>query len=358
MPDLDSADPVPPEDADFEAVRPAYQAELAAGIGRFFEPPRRTCPWCGSGRLRERVTVPDLVQHKPGRFRLDECRTCGHVFQNPRLTPAGLDFYYRDFYSGLGASAMDGLFAMQTPFYRARASMVAPFLTPKTWLDVGTGYGHFCAEARTVWPDASFDGLDQSVGVLVAQRRGWIDQGYRGSLTDLAGDLAGRYDVVSMHHYLEHVRDPRAELDVAAAVVGPGSYLLVEVPDPAAVMARLLGRWWGPWVQPQHLHLFPLANLLAALTERGFAPVAVHRGEAHMPIELTSAVTAMCTYLAPEPRLPWRPRPTRAAKLRYRAVWKAAPPLIRAAYKADTALDPLLRRAGPNVYRVLARRGG
>ena len=33
-------------------------------------------------------------------FTLEQCGDCGHVFQNPRLTPEGLEFYYRDFYDG------------------------------------------------------------------------------------------------------------------------------------------------------------------------------------------------------------------------------------------------------------------
>ena len=43
-----------------EIRRPAYQAQLAAGTDRFFEPRRTSCPWCGSidlrRRLRERPT--------------------------------------------------------------------------------------------------------------------------------------------------------------------------------------------------------------------------------------------------------------------------------------------------------------
>ena len=86
----------------YEASRPYYQAELADGVERFLEPRRNTCPWCGSEDLSVRLRTGDLIQRKPGRFTLEQCGACGHIFQNPRLTPAGLDFYYRDFYDGLG----------------------------------------------------------------------------------------------------------------------------------------------------------------------------------------------------------------------------------------------------------------
>jgi hypothetical protein len=67
-------------------LREEYMTDLAAGISRFFEAPRKDCPWCGGSDLAVRLTTPDMHQCKPGRFTLQNCRTCGHVFQNPRLT--------------------------------------------------------------------------------------------------------------------------------------------------------------------------------------------------------------------------------------------------------------------------------
>ncbi|MGH4009264.1 MAG: methyltransferase domain-containing protein, partial [Pseudonocardiaceae bacterium] len=188
----------------YELRRPYYQAELAGGVERFLEPRRDTCPWCGSTALSVRLRTSDLIQRKPGAFTLEQCGTCQHIFQNPRLTPAGLDFYYRDFYDGLGQELMEEAFSAAGQSYRGRVDMLKPFTTPRAWLDVGAGHGHFCRLAREVWPDAEFDGLDQSVSVEEAQHRGWIDHGYRGEFVALAGELAGQYDVVSMHHYLEH----------------------------------------------------------------------------------------------------------------------------------------------------------
>jgi SAM-dependent methyltransferase len=325
-------------------------------VQRFLEPRRSTCPWCGSPRLKVRITLPDQVQGKPGTFTLEQCRTCGHVFQNPRLTVEGLNFYYRDCYDGLGGATAETMFAWGADLYLARARMVAPFLTPRTWLDVGTGYGHFAQSARTVWPRAVFDGLDMGAGLDAGLARGWLDNIYRGMLPDLVDEIAGRYDVLSMSHYLEHTREPRAELDAAARALTPGSYLLVEVPDPECVLGRLMRRWWAPWGQPQHLNLFPLGNLQAALVGHGFTPVAVARGQAHIPVDVTYAVMAMCSAAGPDPRIPWL-RHKRLARQRHAAVWKRATPLIAAAYRLDQRVTPWLRRHdAANSYRILARK--
>jgi SAM-dependent methyltransferase len=344
----------------YEARRPYYQAELAGGVERFLEPRRDTCPWCGSTDLSVRLRTSDLVQRKPGRFTLERCGTCRHIFQNPRLTPAGLDFYYRDFYDGLGQKLMEGASNAAGQSYRGRIDMLKPFTTPKAWLDVGTGHGHFCRLAREVWPNTEFDGLDQSVSVEEAQRRGWIDHGYRGEFVALADELAGRYDVVSMHHYLEHTREPFDELNAAAKVLPAGSYLLIELPDPESSFGRVLGRWWMPWFQPQHQHMIPVRNLVQALADRGFSAVAIDRGAAHQRGDLFFGLALALIAIAPDPRLPWLvTRPTRWRRLRHTAVWSVGRPLLVIMHLLDELLRHVVRRTrGGNAYRVLARKDG
>ncbi|MGW1627180.1 hypothetical protein ACWCQR_51270, partial [Streptomyces sp. NPDC002172] len=44
--------------SDVEALRSAYERDLAEGTDRFFEPRRTTCPWCASDRLTTRLLKP------------------------------------------------------------------------------------------------------------------------------------------------------------------------------------------------------------------------------------------------------------------------------------------------------------
>ncbi len=343
------------------AERERYREEVAGGWRKFFEMRVANCPWCGSDRLKRRLKTSDVLQRKPGEFFLDRCEVCHHVFQNPRLNEAGLDFYYRDFYDGFGREFIDGVFSSQGWLYEPRARVVEPFFGPegpKRWLDVGTGYGHFCGDARKIWPNTVFDGLDMGATVQDGLQRGWLDNIYRGEFDEYAEELTGRYDVLSMHHYLEHTRDPRADLDIAARVLSDGAYLSIEVPDATSWLGKAFGRWWAPWYQPQHQHMIPLPNLLAALVERGFTPVRVQRSSAHIAGELSCALIFMIVHNSPDPRSPWLPEQT-AAQLRLnKLIWKVAPKLLTATARADFhALGPLIQRfGGSNAYRVLARR--
>lgn len=341
-----------------EDRRPYYQAELAAGVERFLEPRRNTCPWCGSSDLAIRLRTTDLIQRKPGQFTLEQCQTCQHIFQNPRLTPAGLDFYYRDFYDGLGQQTAEAVFSASGNSYSGRIEMLRAFTTPRSWLDVGAGYGHFCQHARAVWPNTLFAGLDLSVSVEEAQRRGWIDRSYRGEFAALADELAGQYDVVSMHHYLEHTREPFDELDTAAKILPSGGYLLIELPNPQSLFGRIYGRWWLPWFQPQHQHMIPVDNLVEALANRGFSAVSIEHGAAHQCIDLFFSMMLALTAIAPDPRRPWsKIKPVRWRQLRHAAVWSAGRPLLLSAFLFDQLVGHIMRRTrGGNTYRVLARK--
>ncbi|MFJ4712178.1 class I SAM-dependent methyltransferase [Streptomyces sp. NPDC088785] len=340
--------------------RPAYLTELARGTERFHEPRRPDCPWCGSTRLRTRLRTTDLLQHKPGTFTLDQCRACGHSFQNPRLTPEGLNFYYRDFYDGLRAGPAERILGGHPSAKRHREAARAMFrhIEPESWLDVGTGPCHFPAAAKEVLPYTAFDGLDIGDAVEAGRRAGRIEEAHRGFLTELAPRLAGRYDAMSMFHYLEHSLDPREELKAARRVLRPGGHLMIELPDPESRWAALLGKWWVSYFQPQHLHLIPLGNLRTELTALGYTVVAVDRRAPHRPVDLTAGCALLLGHLLPAADNPWRTKaPGDLQRGLRRALTWAGTPAVGAAHAADRLLAPLAGRTGlSNAYRVLARR--
>jgi ubiquinone/menaquinone biosynthesis C-methylase UbiE len=339
-----------------KAARAAAPPWPEPDTARFFEPRRSACPWCHSEDIATEVVVPDMLQNKAGRFPLDRCHACGHLFQNPMLTPAGLDYYYDQFYDGIGGELMTQLFAAgDVDNQRRIAAMVEAGVRPTRWLDVGTGHGHFPRVARERWPDATFDGLDLSDSVEDAARRGWVDTAYRGLFPDLTGQLAG-YDVLSMHHYLEHTRDPAGELDAVAKVLPPGGIVEIEVPNPDSPLRKLLRSYWLPYLQPQHLHFVTCDNLVEALEARGFEIVSVQQDE-HQGVELVGALAYAVEHAFPSGQMPWRPVPSRARQAARAAAITALLPVFPLAIAADQYIMRFLPRFGPaNTFRVIARR--
>ncbi|WP_406478769.1 class I SAM-dependent methyltransferase [Streptomyces sp. NBC_01615] len=342
--------------------RAAYAAELAQGTDRFHEPRREDCPWCGSKRLRTRLRTSDLVQRKPGTFVVDECGDCAHAFQNPRLTAEGLAFYHRDLHGGAHEGLVERLLGARGSRgrHRAAARAMLPYAEPESWLDVGTGHGHFPAVAKEVHPYTAFDGLDATRRVEKARAAGRVEEAHRGRLTDprTAERLRARYDVVSMFHHLEHTPDPREELRAALVVLRPGGHLLVEVPDPDCAFGALLGKWWVSYGQPRHLHLMPLPNLLGELESLGCEVVATDRREPHIPYDLAGALALALGRVLPDLDAPWRPAPPSPLKRAlHTALTRASTPLLASTSALDHALAPLFRRTRfSNAYRIIARR--
>jgi SAM-dependent methyltransferase len=347
--------------AEVAQKRARYQELVSQGTAGFFEPRREDCPVCGSRTLEVKLSTIDVFQQKPGRFTIERCQGCGHLFQNPRLSLAGLDFYYGDFYDGLGEAGLEAVFAHGPDEYLSRARSVEGLVTPKSWLDVGTGHGHFGLVARSVWPGARMDGLDLSESIEEAERRGWVDKGIRGLFPEIAPRLAAegqRWDVVSMSHYLEHTRDQRAEIAAAGKVLADGGVLLIEVPDPDSKIQHLLGRFWTPWFQPQHQHFVSVKNVERLLREEGFEPVRWLRGEAHRPVDFALSVVLFLKYLLPWVDTPWRARPQgRLVRLATTLAWTLCVPLVLIGAVLDGIFNPVFKRAGwSNAYRVVARR--
>jgi SAM-dependent methyltransferase len=191
-----------------------------------------------------------------------------------------------------------------------------------------------------------------------AERRQWVERAHIGLFPDLAGELAGSFDVVSMHHYLEHTREPAAELEAAATALDPGGYLCIEVPDPESAFGRWFGALWGPWFQPQHQHLLSVRNLARLLDEHGFAMVAEERGPAHQPNDLAFTTLLLANRVAGPPVMPWLPPPSLATRIRRGVCFTLLAPLTVPALVLDRLLAPLVRSrpGGPNTYRVLARK--
>ncbi|GAA4291457.1 class I SAM-dependent methyltransferase [Streptomyces venetus] len=334
----------------------------AQATTRVHEPRREDCPWCGSVRLRNRMRSGDLRQYKPGSFTVDQCRDCGHTFQNPRLTFEGLALYHRTARGAPLDPASDSLLALRASRHRHRSAARAMrrFGEPESWLDVGTGHARFPATAQEFFPYTSFDGLDPTPRVVRARTAERVEEAHVGRLTDprIATPLRARYDVVSMLHHLEGTTDPRAELHAALGVLRPGGHLLVETLSPRSVFAAMLGRWWLSYDQPRHLHLLPPQNLRAELEAAGCEILTLDHRPVHVPHDLSGAMALALAHSVPAPDTPWRAIPPPPVRRHARsALLRAGLPLVALAAAADHALAPLARRTRlANTYRLIARK--
>ncbi len=131
-------------------------------------------------------------------------------------------------------------------------------------LDVGCAVGTFLAHAKARgWEIAGVELA--AFARREASRR--LGIAVMGSLDALPAEK--RYDVVTLHHVLEHVHDPTTFLarEVAPRV---GRLLLVEVPNFASLAAQTEGPRWKDLRPEQHVHHFEPRTLRATVEAAGF----------------------------------------------------------------------------------------
>jgi 2-polyprenyl-3-methyl-5-hydroxy-6-metoxy-1,4-benzoquinol methylase len=161
------------------------------------------------------------------------CKSCGLVFQSPRMTEEETNaFYqaeYRRMYQGKeGPIARD--FSTQT----ARAGSLLGFIQPiiptiPSHLDIGCSTGlilqnfkkQFGCRPVGIEPGEAYRAYARQHGLAVYA-----------SLEELGENVKDRFTLISMSHVLEHLPDPVGYLvHLREALLDPQGWLLLEVPN-------------------------------------------------------------------------------------------------------------------------------
>lgn len=224
------------------------------------------CPVCSGSDL---IQVGNRDRHGDP-LATDLCRRCGHVFTNPQPTEADLNQFYSERYR----SAYKGILTPKRKhIYRAglraleRLDRLKPFLKPSSrLLDIGAGGGEFTYlmskagyAAQGVEPNkgyAEFAKAEYGIDVQV------------GTVSDIFA-VEEKWDVITLHHVLEHLADPVVVLKNLADILSDDGVVVIEVPNVEA-------RYHGPQRRFHfaHLHTFSkegldLAASFAGLTKKG-----------------------------------------------------------------------------------------
>jgi len=230
------------------------------------------CNFCGADDSELVLESGDRLCGVEGTFRLVRCRKCGLIHVNPRPTADELARYYPDDYLPYTPAIEDEpslwrRLDRRYGLYRRCRAVISRADGPGRLLDVGCATGVFLDGMRRrgwrVW------GVDINAKVAqYARERLGLDV-FVGQLEEAAFP-ARSFDVVTLWDVLEHVPDPRRTLTEVARILRPGGLLVLSLPDPDCLEARLFGPYWAGWDVPRHLHLFPLPVLERLLDEIGF----------------------------------------------------------------------------------------
>jgi SAM-dependent methyltransferase len=188
------------------------------------------------------------------------CRTCRLLFQWPMPAADDLLEAYQAVEDPLYVGERDNRYLT----FRRVLAELGPSRSRRL-LDVGAYCGYFVDVARQAGFRAEGAELS-SWAVARARELGLTMHNQTVGERAATGD---RYDVLTMWDVVEHLEDPRAELEAAFRLLEPGGRLHLATIDVGSRTARIMGRRW-PWLMDMHLYYFDRATITTLLEQAGF----------------------------------------------------------------------------------------
>lgn len=133
-------------------------------------------------------------------------------------------------------------------------------------LDVGAATGNFLQIGKAAGYDIV--GVEFSpFASAFARERGF--EVHTGALEDVSLPFES-FDVVTLHHVLEHVPNPVETLSLVHRLMKPDGLLVVEVPNFASFRSKVNGAEWEDLRPDEHLHQFEPRTLSAIIEKSHF----------------------------------------------------------------------------------------
>jgi SAM-dependent methyltransferase len=223
----------------------------------------RKCPVCDNNQTKklgirgnreyngcDKTIEPHVVTN------VVSCKICNHIYTNPEIR--GLEYLEDEHYSAVENYLNVDQVVLQNMF-KTRLSYIQKYITKDnpTLLDIGAGKGEFVNVAAK--NNFLAEGIEPSLNFCNYATSTYNVKMYNGFLGSV-GEIEGKkYDVITMHHVLEHVEEPVELLNSIRKYLNEDGLLFIEVPNCnsyitifADLTYKLKGLNWSSRVSPLH----------------------------------------------------------------------------------------------------------
>lgn len=223
------------------------------------------CPVCGSGGT-PCFEQRDFNCGLDGLFGQRFCPACRLYFLSPRVPEDRIHHYYPDVYEDYQTDSHPPLvrwLAWKLGLAQRKRYIVEKFVREGRLLDVGCGAGFFLKTmAGAEWQCYAMD-------MESHDKHDFPGEFHRGCFDHEAPPLSG-LDVVTLWHVFEHLYHPQRALENAAAVLRPGGWLFLAMPELRNVERLIFGRYWVGWDPPRHVATYSCSAIRTLLGRSGF----------------------------------------------------------------------------------------
>ncbi len=240
--------------------------------------PACCCYLCGKEGIIKYSNLSDRMFGVPGLWNFRQCQdeNCGLLWLDPMPTEKGMLNTYPKYYThGLKRPSTFRVKIMDSIKYilgvdsmvKRVAKLRLPNKSAHSVLDVGCGSGALLDYLKQKGWSVAGTEID-AAAIKIAKDQYGLDI-KNGELIKL--HLPGNaYDLIIMHHVLEHVHDPISFLAECYRLLKPGGDLIIVTPNYDSWASHFFAKEWFCLEPPRHLYLFSPNNLLKCVNKAGF----------------------------------------------------------------------------------------
>ncbi|MDR0532466.1 MAG: class I SAM-dependent methyltransferase [Verrucomicrobiales bacterium] len=226
----------------------------------------------------DHVSVVFNKQASSGKdYTIVQCRQCGLVYVNPRLSQeAVLDTYRDPSYFQRGNNQFTGYsdYAsdrhLHVLFFQEQLAKLENHVPKGKILDIGCAFGYLLEEARERGWETQ--GIELS-GQAIAYARNELNLNIHNVPLREVKFADGTFNAVVMNDVIEHYGQPKAEAREVHRVLAAGGAFMLHTPNFASWWRFLMRRQWVHMKPEEHLYYFSPRTITKLLEDCGFQVV-------------------------------------------------------------------------------------
>jgi SAM-dependent methyltransferase len=251
-----------------------------------------TCRWCSSSSLGEPLAAREMMFGSRRKYEYRKCRSCGSLGRDLSTVPAE-DLYPPAYYSLARGNDVSSFRYRPIAPLRATTDVLLKYPLGVTQIEragIPLRRGAFLQwfgatgihrRSRILDIGSGDGGLLRLLARMGFTNLFGIDPHLEAELHDAPVELrrmdvrsvdrAQRFDVVMLHHVLEHLDNPAEELVKVRALLSPSGLLVLRVPVVDSWAAATYGANWVQLDAPRHQAIPTVKALIDAAEAAGFA---------------------------------------------------------------------------------------